>query len=79
MVKRLLIAGRGISFFSKIGFMDELARGDVVWRPLANPAINAIEVGIITPSQRALSHVTLQFVERITKRLKQLELVSMMN
>ncbi|MGH8831419.1 MAG: LysR family transcriptional regulator [Polaromonas sp.] len=79
MVKRLLIAGRGISFFSKIGFMDELARGDVVWRPLANPAINAIEVGIITPSQRALSHVTMQFLERITRRLKQLELVSMMD
>lgn len=79
MVKRLLIAGRGISFFSKIGFMDELARGDVVWRPLANPAINAIEVGIITPSQRTLSHVTAQFLDRITRRLKQLELVAGMD
>lgn len=74
MVKRLLIAGRGISFFSKIGFIDELARGEVVWRPLANPAINQIKVGVVVPTHRTLPHVTLQFVERITRRLKQLEL-----
>ena len=78
MAKRMIIAGRGISFFSKIGFMDELERGEVVWRPLANKAINAIEVGIVVPSHRALSHVTGQFLERITKRLKQLELTAAM-
>ncbi len=78
MVKRLLIAGRGLSFFSKIGFMDELARGEVVWRPLASPAINAINVGIVVPSHRALSHVTLQFLDRITRRLKQMELSASM-
>ena len=55
---------------------DELARGEVVWRPLANAKINKIEVGILTPSHRTLSHVTLQFVERIALRLKQVELVA---
>jgi len=78
MAKRLIIAGRGISFFSKIGFMDELDRGEVVWRPLANKAINTIEVGILIPSHRSLSHVTRQFLERITRRLKQLELAASM-
>ena len=58
--------------------MDELERGEVVWRPLANRAINAIEVGILIPSHRTLSHVTLQFLERITRRLKQLELAAAM-
>ncbi len=76
MAKRLIIAGRGISFFSRIGFMDELERGEVVWRPLANRAINAIEVGILVPSHRTLSHVSKQFLERITRRLKQLELAA---
>ena len=76
MVKRLLVGGKGISFFSKIGFMNELARGEVVWRPLANARINKIEVGILTPSHRTLSHVSLQFVERIALRLKQLELAA---
>ncbi len=72
MAKRMIIVGRGISFFSKIGFLDEIERGEVVWLPLANAAINAIEVGIITPSNRTLSHVTLEFLERITRRLKKL-------
>ena len=76
MVKRLLVGGKGISFFSKIGFINELARGEVVWRPLANARINKIEVGILTPSHRTLSHVALQFVERITLRLKQMELAA---
>ena len=76
MAKRLIIAGRGISFFSKIGFMDEIERGEVVWRPLANAQINAIEVGIVIPSHRALSHVTLQFLERITLRLRKLGLAA---
>lgn len=78
MVKRMLIAGRGISFFSKIGFMDELARGEVVWRPLAVPTINAIKVGIMVPTHRTLSHVTAEFLERITRRLKQLEVAAAM-
>ena len=33
MAKRMIIAGRGISFFSKIGFLDEIERGEVVWLP----------------------------------------------
>ena len=76
MAKRMIIAGRGISFFSKIGFMDELERGEVVWRPLANRAVNAIEVGIVIASHRTLSNVTKQFLERLTRRLKQLELAA---
>ena len=76
MAKRMIIAGRGISFFSRIGFIDELARGEVVWRPLANRAVNAIEVGILVPEQRSLSHVTRQFLDRLTRRLKQLEIAA---
>ena len=76
MVKRLLIAGKGISFFSKIGVMNELARGEVVWRPLASAAVNTIEVGILIPSHRTLSHVSMQFVEKISLRLKQMELAA---
>lgn len=76
MVKRMMIAGKGMSFFSKIGMMDELAAGRLVWRPLTNPVINRIEVGILIPSHRALPNVTLQFLERITRRFKQLELAA---
>ena len=73
MAKRLIIAGRGISFFSRIGFVQEIAAGEVVWRPLANRAVNAIEVGIVVAAHRSLSHVTEEFLMRLTRRLKLLE------
>lgn len=76
MLKRLIVAGKGIGFFTKIAFLEDIARGDVVWRPLDMPDINEIQVGIVIPNQRALSHVTLAFVERLTRRLKQAEVAS---
>lgn len=76
LLKRMILAGQGIAFFTKIAFLDELARGELVWRPLDIAAINAMEVGIIVSSQRPLSHVAREFVERISRRLKQIELAA---
>ena len=74
LLKRLIASGRGISFFSKLAFLDELSRGDVVWRPIDDENINELTVGIIIPNQRALPHVTGEFVERMVRRLKHVEL-----
>lgn len=76
MLKRLIIAGKGISCFSKIAFIDELSRGELVWRPFDLPALNRIQVGILVPTQRALQHVTQDFLARLTRRLKQLEVAA---
>jgi hypothetical protein len=56
--------------------MHELAKGEVVWRPLANAKINAIEVGLLKPTHRAQSHVTQKMVERMVVRLKQMEIAA---
>jgi DNA-binding transcriptional LysR family regulator len=74
LLKRLIASGRGISFFSKLAFLDELARGEVVWRPLDDESVNALTVGVIAPNQRALPHVTVEFIDRIVRRLKHVEL-----
>ena len=73
MLKRLIIAGKGVSCFSKIAFIDELSSGELVWRPFDLPALDSIQVGILVPTQRALQHVTQNFLGRLTKRLKLLE------
>lgn len=73
MVKRLILGGKGIAVFSKLAFLDELERGDLVWRPLANKAINAIKVGVLVRTKHGLSHVAAEFVDRIARRLKQIE------
>lgn len=73
MLKRLIIAGKGVSCFSKIAFIEELTRGELVWRPFELPALDNIQVGVIVPTQRALQNVSQNFLARLSKRLKQLE------
>ena len=76
MIKRLIVAGKGISFFTKIAFIDELKSGIVVWRPFDLPELNELKVGILVPSHRVLPHVTQSFVARMEKRLRQLEIAA---
>jgi DNA-binding transcriptional LysR family regulator len=76
MLKRLIKAGQGISCFSKIAFVEELQRGELLWRPFALPALNQLQVGIVVPTQRALPHVTQNFVGRMARQLAQLEIAA---
>lgn len=73
VLKRLIKAGQGISCFSKIAFVNELRSGELLWRPFALPALNALQVGILVPAQRVLPHVTQNFVGRVARHLAQLE------
>ncbi|WP_445286462.1 LysR family transcriptional regulator [Variovorax atrisoli] len=76
MLKRLIMAGKGISCFSKIAFIEDLKRGDLIWRPFELPALDQLQVGIVVPSQRVLPHVTQNFVGRVARRLAQLEVAA---
>jgi len=76
MLKRLIMAGKGISCFSKIAFIEDLKRGDLIWRPFELPALDQLQVGIVVPSQRVLPHVTQNFVGRMARRLTQLEIAA---
>ncbi|MES3001917.1 MAG: LysR family transcriptional regulator [Pseudomonadota bacterium] len=76
MLKRLICAGKGISCFSKIAFVDELSRGELIWRPFDLPSMNQIRVGILVPAQRALPNVAQNFLARMIRQLKQLEVAT---
>ena len=78
LLKRMILLGQGIAFFTKIAFLDELARGELVWRPLDIAAINTMQAGIFVSAQRPLSHVSGAFVERLGRRMKQMELAAAM-
>src|SRR4030095_6644638 len=55
LLRRSVVAGRGIAFFSRLGFTKEIAAGEAVWRPLEDPAINKLRAGIIVGGGRAPS------------------------
>ena len=76
MLKRLILSGKGISCFSKIAFIDELMRGELVWKPFDLADMNQIRVGILVPAQRTLPNVAQHFLARMVKTLKDLEIGS---
>lgn len=45
--------GMGIAFFTRLGFLDEIARGEMVWRPFDSEAINALRIGLVVAEGRA--------------------------
>ena len=73
LLKQSVVAGRGVAFFSRLGFMKEIASGEAVWRPLADPAINKLRAGIIVGRGRALPYVVRAFLDRLVWKLKALE------
>jgi len=73
LLKRSVVAGRGIAFFSKLGFLKEIASNEAVWRPLDDPAINRLRVGILIGKHRGLPFVVRAFLDRLVRRLQDLE------
>ncbi|MFI4926311.1 MAG: LysR family transcriptional regulator, partial [Burkholderiales bacterium] len=70
MLKRLILSGKGISCFSKIAFVEELLRGELIWKPFDLVTMNQIRVGILIPAQRTLPNVAQHFLARMVKKLK---------
>ena len=73
LLKRSVVAGRGIAFFSRLGFTKEIAAGEAVWRPLDDPAINKLRAGIIVGRGRTLPFVERTFLDRLVRKLQELE------
>ena len=73
LLKRGVVAGRGIAFFSRLGFLHEIASGEAVWRPLDDPAINKLRVGVLVGRKRALPFVVRAFQDRLVRKLGALE------
>jgi DNA-binding transcriptional LysR family regulator len=51
-MRRIIMADLGIGFFSPVGFVDEIARGDLVHVPLAEPGLADSAIGILVPQDR---------------------------
>ena len=52
VVKRLLLRGVGISFYTRLGFSEELAAGSLVAVPLEGARLSELRLCLIAPSDR---------------------------
>ncbi len=71
--KRLITQGVGIAFFTPIAFLREVAKGDVIHVPLIEPHLSNLRMGIIIPSQRQLSPMTLAMVAHLERFLDRID------
>jgi DNA-binding transcriptional LysR family regulator len=73
LIKSMVARGRGIAFFTKLGFIDELDRGEVVWRPIAGVSDNTPPVAILVPSPKELSPIGEEYLNCLIRCFKQFE------
>ncbi len=53
LVKRLLLRGVGMAFYTRLGFVEELADGNLVAVPLAEARCASLRLALIAPADRA--------------------------
>lgn len=73
VIKQAVMAGRGLAFFTRLGFLDEITQGQVVWRPLADPDINRMKVALIVRNHHKPSHVEKAFLDVLVNYLRRVE------
>jgi DNA-binding transcriptional LysR family regulator len=65
MLKLAIMLNIGVSFFTRLGFLHEIEKGDIAWRPLNSAGVNTIRIGLVVPSQRDLTPPAEQFARRL--------------
>jgi DNA-binding transcriptional LysR family regulator len=56
VMKETMKAGLGLGFFTPTGFVDEIAAGELVHVPLAEPGLAASEIGLFVHRVRSAAH-----------------------
>lgn len=72
MIRVCIELGLGIAFFTRLGFLNEIERGEIAWRPLASPGVNALRIGLISPASREPSPPAAQLAKSLIDDLRRL-------
>ncbi len=73
MLRQVVCAGLGIAFFTRLGFLREIAAGDLVWIPIAARRPEQLQIGLYIPSQRTLSPAAGMVVNELIRSVEELE------
>ena len=73
MLRQAIRAGMGVAFFTRLGFLREIAAGELVWVRLASPRLEALRLGLFAPAQRTLSPAAGALLDEFAARLGELE------
>jgi DNA-binding transcriptional LysR family regulator len=69
MLKLAIMLNMGVSLFTRLGFLHEIEKGDIAWRPLNSSGVNTIRIGLVVSAQRDLTPPAQQFARRLLEDL----------
>lgn len=72
MIRVCIELGLGIAFFTRLGFLKEIENGEIAWRPLTSPGVNALRIGLISPASREPSPPAAQLAKSLIDDLRRL-------
>jgi len=67
MMRHIVRAEMGIAFFTRFGFLREIATGELVWIPIASPLSEHLEIGLYIPAKRTLSPAASMIVNDLVR------------
>jgi DNA-binding transcriptional LysR family regulator len=68
-MRQIIKAGLGIGFFTPLGFLEEIRRGELVHVPLGERGLAGSRIAILAPRHRDLSPAARVMVEHVRARL----------
>ncbi|SJZ68967.1 DNA-binding transcriptional regulator, LysR family [Enhydrobacter aerosaccus] len=69
-MRQVIKSGLGIGFFTPIGFLEEIRRGELIHVPLAEPGLAQSRIGILVPRYRRLSMPARLMIDHISEQLR---------
>lgn len=72
MLKLCILLNMGVALFTRLGFLHEIETGQVAWRPINSPGINALRIGLVLPAHRDLSPPAAQFARQLADDINRL-------
>ena len=73
MLKHMVRAGLGVAFYTRIGFVEDIAEGEIVAIPLGEKRLSALRVGLILPRRRRPSPAVAAMTEHLAQMLAALD------
>ena len=69
LIKRMVRAGLGIAFYTRLAFMDEIARGKLVHVPLADHSLANLKLGLVVPKYRQPAVAAALLIEHLSEAM----------
>lgn len=74
LARKMILAGRGIGLYTRLGFLSELESGILRFVPLDAQQLNDLRIGVLVSARRPLEPASAVMCDMIADRLKRLNL-----